>query len=127
MCKAKARVAKCGHTVEYEIMIPCAKYTGGPPCPDWDEYRLNKVFLKDHPICIRCHFQKERELCGQYIDAEKDLVRFAERKDGSPKDVWEARLRNGVKMQAEVCELDGKIGREGKWREETTRPDWRRV
>ena len=34
------------------------------------------------------------------------------------KGVWEARLRSGVKMQAEVNRLDKKAGREGAWREE---------
>ena len=46
---------------------------------------------------------------------------------GSPKDIYEARLRNGVKMQADVYGLDAKVGREGKWREESTRIDWQDV
>ena len=51
------------------------------------------------------------------MDAERDLVRSAERRDGSPREVWERRVRSGVKMQSEVCELDRKVGREGAWRE----------
>ncbi|CAF9937795.1 hypothetical protein IMSHALPRED_000548 [Imshaugia aleurites] len=117
MCIAKARVAKCGHTIEHEIMSPCANYTGGPTCTNWDENRLNKVFLKDRPICIACHLQKEQKLCGRWVDAERELVRFPQSRDG--KGVWEERLRYGVRMQAEVCGLDGKVGREGGWREET--------
>lgn len=128
MCTAKARVAKCGHTVEYEIMIPCSNYPGsGPPCAAWDEHLINKVLLRDYPVCIACHLQKEKNLCRQHVDAERDLVRFAQRWDASPKETWEARLRNGVKMQAEVLGLDAKVGREGAWREEARRWDWRSV
>lgn len=125
MCIAKARVAKCGHTVEYEIMIPCEDYTaGGPPCAAWDDQLMNKVLLKDYPICIACHLQKEKNICRQYVNAERDLVRLAERKGGSPKEVWKARLLNGAKMTADVCKLDAKVGREGSWREESRRVDW---
>ncbi|KAF6218738.1 hypothetical protein HO133_005280 [Letharia lupina] len=129
MCTAKAQIAKCGHTVDYEIMIPCKNHPGsGPPCAAWDENQMNKVLLTDYPpVCIKCHLQKEKMLCRQYVDAERDLVRFAERRDGSPKEIWEERLRNGVRMQADVYELDGKVGREGAWREDTRRFDWRRV
>ena len=128
MCKAKARIAKCGHTVEYEIMAPCAQYPGtGPPCASWNEKLLNKVLLRDHPICIGCHLLKEKKIARQYVDAEWDLVRSPKGADGSPKDIYEVRLRNGVKMQADVYGLDAKVGREGKWREESTRIDWQDV
>ncbi len=70
--------------------------------------------------------QKEKTLCRQLVDAERDL-RFAGRWDASPKETWEARLRNGVKMQAEVLGLDKKVGREGAWREEARRWEWRSV
>lgn len=114
MCKAKARVAECGHTVAYEIMIPCKNYTGGPPCAAWDEKLMNKALLKDFPIiCVECHIQKEKNICKGYVNGERDLVRFAEHRGETPKEIWEARLAKGAKMQADVRELDRKIGREG--------------
>lgn len=115
MCRAKARIAKCGHTVEHEIMLPCAQYPGtGTPCASWNENLLNKVFLRDHPICIACHHQKEKQIAKQYVDREREFVRNANPFGGeSAKDIWEKRLRNGVKMQADVLRLDAKVGREG--------------
>lgn len=66
-------------------------------------------------------------MCRGYVDWERDLVRFPEGRDGTPKEIWEARLRNGVKMQNGVRELDVEVGREGAWREEAKRLDWRGV
>lgn len=85
------------------------------------------MLLRDHPICIGCHLLKEKNIAQQYVDAEWDLVRSPKGTDGSPKDIYEARLRNGVKMQADVYGLDAKVGREGKWREESRRIDWQDV
>ena len=119
MCTAKAMAASCGHTVAYEIMIPCKNYAGGPPCAAWDANLMNKVLLTAHPICVDCHIQKEKNLCRQYVDEERNLVRLVERKNETPKEIWEARLVKGVKMQADVYELDRKVGREGAWREKS--------
>ena len=125
MCQAKARVAKCGHTVEYEIMIPCENHVAGsPPCAAWDQHLMNKVLLRDHPICTACHLQKEKNICREYVNAEIDLVRFPMRRVGSPKEVWEARLLSGEKMMAAVGRLDVMIGRKKEWREEVRRADW---
>lgn len=88
---------------------------------------MNKVLLTDYPICIGCHLQKEKKIAREYVEAERDLVRFPKRTDGSAKEIWEERLRNGVKMQADVYGLDAKVGREGKWREESRRIDWQGV
>lgn len=89
---------------------------------------MNKVLLKDYPpLCVECHIEKEKNLCKQYVNEERDLVRFAERKSGTPKEIWEARLVKGVKMQADVCELDRKVGREGSWREKSKLIDPRRI
>ena len=125
MCQAKARVAKCGHTVEYDIVVPCENHVAGsPPCAAWDDQLMNKVLLTDYPICSACHIQKERNICREYINAEMDLVRFPKRRVGSPKTVWEARLLNGKKMMADVGTLDVMIGRKKEWREEVRRADW---
>ena len=115
MCKAKARVAKCGHTVAYEIMLPCAQYSGtGTPCASWNENLLNKVFLSYHPICKDCHLQKEKKVAKQYIDGEMFSVRLSKlTKEKPAKEIWESRLRTGVKMQAAIYRLDEKVGREG--------------
>ena len=82
------------------------------------------MLLRDHPICIGCHLLKEKKIAQKYVDAEWDLVRSPKGTDRSPKDIWEARLRNGVKMQADVYGLDAKVGREGRWREESRRVDY---
>ena len=79
---------------------------------------MNKVLLRDHPICSSCHLQKEKNICREYINAEIDLVRFPKRRVRSPKEVWEARLLNGKKMMADVGTLDVMIGRKKEWREE---------
>lgn len=75
---------------------------------------MNKALLKDFPIiCVECHIQKEKNICKGYVNGERDLVRFAEHRGETPKEIWEARLAKGAKMQADVRELDRKIGREG--------------
>lgn len=118
MCTAKSRLAKCGHTVAYEIMKPCSEYTGGgKPCPAWDENRLNKVLLRDEPVCKKCHVDMERALCRRYLEAERNLVR-GKGGAGRGREVWEERLRLGGKMRVEVEKLDGRVGRKGDWREE---------
>ena len=89
---------------------------------------MNKVLLKDYPVCIACHLEKEKKLCRQHLDAERGLVRVAAGRWDTPhKETWEARLKKGIKMQAEVLDLDAKVGREGAWREESRRWDWRSV
>lgn len=100
-------------------MLPCPNYPGrGAPCPLWDANLLNKVLLPDHPICVACHLLREKKLARQYVDAEREFVKYRRPEDGTAKEVWEARLRNGVRMQAEIYRLDAEIGREGAWREE---------
>lgn len=118
MCTAKPRLAECGHTISYEIMLPCPSYPGsGPPCPAWNARLLNKV-MTNRPSCVDCHLQQERKIARRYIEAEMGLARGGGDGTTAAKGVWEARLRSGVKMQAEVNRLDKKAGREGAWREE---------
>lgn len=114
MCIAKARVAKCGHTVEYEILLPCGNYVAnGPPCAAWDERLINKVFLKDRPVCVGCRWKKEKKICQRYVDAEREMVRSAEGIHGaSAKEVWEKRLAVGERMMRDVGGLDTEGGGE---------------
>ena len=59
----------------------------------------------------------ERALCTRYLEAERNAVREMGGA-GRGEAVWEERLRLGGKMRVEVGKLDGRVGREGGWREE---------
>ena len=114
MCIAKARVVKCGHTVGYEILLPCGNYVAnGPPCAAWDERLINKVFLKDRPVCVGCRWKKEKKICRRYVDAEREMVRSPGGIHGaSAKEVWEKRLAVGERMMRDVGGLDREGGGE---------------
>lgn len=83
---------------------------------------MNKVLVKDEPVCIKCHLDMEKAICKRFVDAERELVRRYDggmgkgKGNGDWKWVWEERLRRGELMMVEVGELDRRVGRMAEWR-----------